>query len=253
MKNYTRLCRLLAVACVCLISINILAVTELHVETAGTLSALMSNPDKEVKLTGVINGSDIKYLRQLVAAGTVTSLDWSGIRIVSGGQAYFESYTTENDVIGEKMFYQCSNLQQMELPTTVTTIKKNAFANTGLKKIDIPGSVRSLGEDAFAYCNSLATVVVGRKVNQLSKGAFYGSNVSKAYVKPLTPPSVSSYLFSSKPTVYVYKEALTDYKESSWMEYYGTIYGTLANYYPMETDDNEKAMPARSSRPNTRQ
>ena len=110
----------------------------------------MSNPDKEVKLTGVINGSDIKYLRQLVAAGTVTSLDWSGVRIVSGGQAYFESYTTENDVIGEKMFYQCSNLQQMELPTTVTTIKKNAFANTGLKKIDIPGSVRSLGEDAFA-------------------------------------------------------------------------------------------------------
>ena len=240
MKNYTRLCRLLAVACVCLISINILAVTELHVETAGTLSTLMSNPDKEVKLTGVINGSDIKYLRQLVAAGTVTSLDWSGVRIVSGGQAYFESYTTENDVIGEKMFYQCSNLQQMELPTTVTTIKKNAFANTGLKKIDIPGSVRSLGEDAFAYCNSLATVVVGRKVNQLSKGAFYGSSVSKAYVKPLTPPSVSSYLFSSKPTVYVYKAALTDYKESSWKEYYGTIYGTLANYYPMETDDNDK-------------
>ena len=240
MKNHTKLCRLFAVACVCLISINILAVTELHVETAGTLSTLMSNPDKEVKLTGVINGSDIKYLRQLVAAGTVTSLDWSGVRIVSGGQAYFESYTTENDVIGEKMFYQCSNLQQMELPTTVTTIKKNAFANTGLKKIDIPGSVRSLGEDAFAYCNSLATVVIGRKVNQLSKGAFYGSNVSKAYVKPLTPPSVSSYLFSSNPTVYVYKEALTDYKESGWKEYYGTIYGTLANYYPMETEDNDK-------------
>ena len=90
MKNHTKLCRLFAVACVCLISINILAVTELHVETAGTLSTLMSNPDKEVKLTGVINGSDIKYLRQLVAAGTVTSLDWSGVRIVSGGQAQAE-------------------------------------------------------------------------------------------------------------------------------------------------------------------
>ena len=230
--------RLIFAACICLISTNILAVTEINVETAGTLSSLLTSTDKELKVTGFINGSDIKYIRQLVTAGTVTSLDWSDVRIVAGGEAYVESYVTSNDIIGEKMFYQCSKLQTMILPLSVTSIKKSAFANTGLKNIDIPSSVLSVGEDAFAYCNSLATVIVGKKVKSLSKGTFYASAVSKAYVKPLTPPSVSSYLFSSNPTIYVYKEALTDYKQSSWKDY-GTLSGTLDKYYPQELSEED--------------
>ena len=230
--------RLIFAACISLISTNILAVTEINVETAGTLSSLLTSTDKELKVTGFINGSDIKYIRQLVTAGTVTSLDWSDVRIVAGGEAYVESYVTSNDIIGEKMFYQCSKLQTMILPLSVTSIKKSAFANTGLKNIDIPSSVLSVGEDAFAYCNSLATVIVGKKVKSLSKGTFYASAVSKAYVKPLTPPSVSSYLFSSNPTIYVYKEALTDYKQSSWKDY-GTLSGTLDKYYPQESSEED--------------
>ena len=174
----------------------------------------------------------------MITAGKVTKLDWGEVRIVSGGEAYYQSFTTANDVIGEQMFYQCSKLQQMVLPTTVTAIKKNAFANTGLTAIDIPASVRSVGEDAFAYCNSLATVVIGKKVNQLSKGSFYASAVQNAYVKPITPPSPPSYLFSSSPKIYVYSEALADYRELGWNSY-GTLYGTLANFYPQEPDEND--------------
>ena len=228
-------------ALVCLAPASLSAVTEIHVETAGTLSSLIGTPDKQVKLTGFINGTDIKLLRQLVTAGTVTSLDWSDVRIVSGGEPYFESYTTENNIIGEKMFYQCTKLQAMVLPVSVTSIKMNAFANTGLKKIDIPGNVLSIGEDAFAYCNSLATVVIGKKVKTLSKGTFYGSPVSKAYVKPMMPPSVGPYLFSSKPTVYVYKDALSDYKASGWKEFYASILGNLERYYPQEPDEDDVA------------
>ena len=235
----TKICKLLLATCACFVQTNIWAVTEVNVEAAGTLSSLISTSDKELKVTGFINGSDIKFIRSLVSKGTVTSLDWSGVRIVSGGDAYVDSYKTSDDIIGEKMFYQCSKLQTMVLPTTVTAIQKNAFANTGLKSIDIPNSVRSLGEDAFAYCNSLATVVIGKKVNQLSKGSFYGSDaLKKAYVKPITPPSPPSYLFSSNPTIYVYKEALSDYRELGWASY-GTLSGTLANYYPQEPDEDD--------------
>ena len=240
MKNHTKLVRLILVACICLFSTNILAVTEINVETAGTLSSLLTSTDKELKVTGFINGSDIKFIRSLVTAGTVTSLDWSDVRIVAGGEAYAENFTTQNDIIGEQMFYNCSKLVTMVLPSTVTSIKKTAFTSTGLKKIDIPNSVLSVGEDAFAYCNSLATVIVGKKVKSLSKGTFYASAVSKAYVKPLTPPSVSSYLFSSNPTIYVYKEALTDYRQTSWKDY-GTLSGTLERYYPQEPDENDIA------------
>jgi len=235
---YTYLFRALLTVVACFVATSLLALTEIHVETAGTLSTLLTSTDRQLKVSGFINGSDIKFLREQINAGKVTSLDWSEVRIVSGGEAYYESYTTTNDVIGMEMFYQCSKLQAMVLPTTVTAIQKNAFANTGLKSIDIPNSVRSVGEDAFAYCSSLATVVIGKKVNQLSKGSFYGSNVTKAYVKPITPPSPPSYLFSSSPRIYVYKEALADYKELGWNNY-GTLSGTLANYYPQEPDEDD--------------
>ena len=235
-KNKIISCLLSVVGC--LLSTNALAVTEINVATAGTLQSLLTSTDTELKLTGYINGSDIKYIRQLVTAGTVKKLDWSGVSIVSGGDAYYASYTTENDIIGVEMFYQCTNLKQMILPSTLTNIKKSAFASTGLTSIVIPNSVRSCGEDAFAYCGSLETVVVGKGVNQLSKGTFYASNVKNAYVKPITPPSPPSYLFSSSPKIYVYSEALADYKELGWNSY-GTLYGTLADYYPMEPDEDD--------------
>ncbi len=183
--------RLLLTTLVCFASINIWAKTEINVETAGTLSSILTSTDSELKVTGYINGSDIKYIRSLVNNGKVVSLDWSEVHIVAGGEAYTESYTTKNDVIGEKMFYGFSKLVAITLPATITSIQNNAFANTGLKKIEIPNSVVSVGEDAFAYCGSLATVVIGKKVKTLSKGTFYNSPVTKAYLKPMNPPTTA--------------------------------------------------------------
>ena len=83
MKNYSKLFRLTLAAMICLFSSSVFAVTEIHVETAGTLSTLLSTTDKELKVTGFINGTDIKYIRGLVTAGKVTSLDWTDVRIGS--------------------------------------------------------------------------------------------------------------------------------------------------------------------------
>ncbi|MBO7138006.1 MAG: leucine-rich repeat protein [Bacteroidaceae bacterium] len=235
--NFTSMFRPFLTALICIVQTNLWAITEINVETAGTLSSLLTSTDKELKVTGVINGTDIKYIRSLVTAGTVTSLDWSDVSIVSGGEAYDGSHTTQNNIIGEQMFYECSKLQAMVLPSTVTAIQTNAFARTGLKAIDIPNTVTKLGGDAFAYCSLLETVVIGKKVTSLNQGVFYSSAVKTAYVKPITPPSTPAYLFSSNPKIYVYTNALTDYRQSSWKDY-GTIYGGLENTYPMETDPN---------------
>ena len=229
--------KLLVAVFVCFSSNSLWAVTEINVETAGTLPTLLTTTDKELKVTGVINGTDIKYIRELVTAGTVTSLDWSGVRIVSGGDAYTGTSKTSNDIIGPNMFYECSKLQAMVLPTTVKAIEATAFARTGLKTIDIPSSVTRIGGDAFAYCSSLETVVIGKSVNSLNQGVFYQSAVKTAYVKPTTPPNTPAYLFSSSPNIYVYTGVLTEYKASGWKDY-GTIYGGLENTYPLEADPN---------------
>ena len=230
----------LLTAMLCLAQTSVWAVTEINVETAGTLSSLLESTDKELKVTGVINGTDIKFMRELVSAGTVTSLDWSGVSIVSGGEAYDGTHTTQNNVVGEQMFYEYSKLQAMVLPTNVTAIQTNAFARSGLKAINIPNSVTTIGGDAFAYCSSLETVVIGQKVKTMNQGVFWSSNVKTAYVKPIDPPSVPAYLFGSNPKIYVYTEALADYKASSWKDL-GTIYGGLENTYPMELDPNTAA------------
>ena len=82
MKNnsFTSIFRLLLVTLMCVFSSNVLAVTEIHVETAGTLSSLLTSTDKQLKLSGSINGTDIKFIRELISAGTVISLDLDAVR-----------------------------------------------------------------------------------------------------------------------------------------------------------------------------
>ena len=216
-----------------------MAATEVHVETAGTLSTLLTTTETTLKITGVINGTDVKYLRSLINAGSVTDLDISGVEFASGGEAYLESYKTEEYVIGHSMFKECKNLKTIQLPQTISEIKQNAFSGSGLRKIDIPNSVSSLGGDAFAYCGSLDTVIIGSRVTSLSQGVFYASSVKYAYVKPLNPASTPAYLFSSSPTIRVYTKALNDYQESSWKNFYGAIEGGLEEIYPLEADPAE--------------
>ena len=212
------------------------AATEVHVDKAGTLSTLLTTSEKTLKITGSINGTDIKYLRELISAGTVTDLNLSEVAIVSGGNAYFESYKTEDDVLGHSMFKECKNLKTIVLPATIYSIQANAFSGSGLRKIDIPNSVSSLGGDAFAYCSSLDSVTMGRRVSSLGQGVFYASNVKFAYIKPMTPPGAPAYLFSSRPKIMVYTDALEAYQQSGWKEYYGSIIGGLEEIYPLEDD-----------------
>jgi hypothetical protein len=239
MKTFTQNFRLLLAFCACVIVTTGWSKTEVNVQTAGTLSSLISTSEKELKVTGVINGSDIKFIRQLINSGKVTILDWSEVSIVAGGEAYYESYTTTDNTIGEKMFQECSGLQQITLPSTIWKIQGDAFKQTGLTSIDIPSSVREILNSAFCYCNSLSTVVIGENVTTIDGGLFWGSNVKEVFMKPISVPNPSkpAYLFSSSPKIYVYSEALSDYKKAGWSEY-GTLYGTLENYYPRDTEDD---------------
>ena len=45
----------------------------------------------------------------------------------------------------------------------------------------------------------------------------------------MTPPTISSYLFSSKPVIHVYASALAAYQASPWAEF-GTLVGDLDGY-----------------------
>ena len=200
-----------------------------YLETPGTLDDKITPTVIKATIGGTINGSDIKCMRQLIAEGNLASIDISEVTVKSGGAAYYQTYTSNANAIGDHAFYQCKQLISIKLPQSLTRILANAFSNSGLKEIDIPDKVVSLGGDAFAYCSQLTRVVIGAKVRSCAQGVFYSSPVKDVYVKALTPPTVSSYLFSSKPTIHVYASALAAYKASAWAEY-GNIVGDLDNY-----------------------
>ncbi len=59
--------------------------------------------------------------------------------------------------IGRFVFYDCSSIKYVSMPSTVTSIGERAFANcSGLTRISIPYSVRSIGQRAFYGCSGLA-------------------------------------------------------------------------------------------------
>ena len=230
-----------AVTLGCLTS-NVWADSEVTVDKAGTLSSLLPTSESTLKVNGIINGTDVKYLRQLINEGPVTKLDLSEVKIVKGGSSYNTvdgvAYSTTNDVIGDFMFNNCVNLISFVFPNSISTIGKRAFTNTRLRKVEIPDNVVKIGGDCFADNPSLITVVIGRRTTSFDQGVFYNSsNIKTVYVKPLTPPDTPAYFFTARPTIRVYTQVLKDYRESSWADY-GTIYGKVEDTYPLPNDSS---------------
>ncbi len=63
--------------------------------------------------------------------------------------------------IGNRAFWNCSDLTEFTIPGNVTSIGDNAFQECSkLTKVNIPASVKKLGNNVFYGCNSLADISV---------------------------------------------------------------------------------------------
>ena len=206
-----------------------------NVSTPGTLAQLVLSQEKDFTVTGTINGTDAKYLREQVQAGHITSLNLADVNIVEGGEAYYDEYTTETNVVPQYWFNDCTSLTALVLPSSVTAVGMKAFSGSGLKKIIVPDNISNLGFDAFAYCSQLDTVILGGRMAQFNQGVFYSSSVKHLFIKRVTPPGTSNYLLSSNPTIHVFSIALDDYKKSSWADL-GSIVGGLEDYFSPNDD-----------------
>lgn len=67
------------------------------------------------------------------------------------------------DKIEKEAFHECSSLKSIALPSTLKAIGEDAFAYSGLTKIEIPASVSVVEHGAFAGCNKLSDVIIGGK------------------------------------------------------------------------------------------
>lgn len=73
--------------------------------------------------------------------------------------------------IGDNALYGCSQMTKVTIPDSVLIIGWNAFQGWKLETIDIPSSVDSIENNAFAYSSTLTKAVVGARV--IGENAFY--------------------------------------------------------------------------------
>ena len=128
-----------------------------NVAEAGTLESLIGDKNgvtEELKVTGQINGKDIKFLKDLCGQyGMVSFLDLSDASIVAG------EGTTANE-LPEKAFQTTSTLKNIVLPKNLTAIGSFAFDGSGIKELVLPKSVETLGSDIFYYAGDLESLRV---------------------------------------------------------------------------------------------
>ena len=73
--------------------------------------------------------------------------------------------------------YMCSDantVKKIVIPSTVTSIGDNAFDRcTSLTNITIPDSVTSIESNVFKFCESLTSIIIPNGVTSIEQGAFY--------------------------------------------------------------------------------
>lgn len=132
---------------------------------AGKLVERMSLAEKmdckKLTVTGQLNGTDIALIREMLLNNKLMSLNIQNASIVSGGEPYYKTNysqeNTEDNVIGENMFYNCKNLAELKLPATATTIEMFAISGCeSLQELTIPCAI--VNGSAIRNCKNLETI-----------------------------------------------------------------------------------------------
>ena len=94
---------------------------------------------QNLTVTGYINGTDVKFIRELMNNRQLSHLDLSDANIVAGGEAYYItdrcSYTIDEDnTIGGDMF--CGKLKYLSLPKSITKIETGRYTSFFCNRID---------------------------------------------------------------------------------------------------------------------
>lgn len=202
-------------------------ITSIAVTSPGNLSNQVSASDyakiNNLKLTGVINDTDIAFIKQnLTAVKTLDLLDasfvnnsintqfqkntWVTLILPKGtltinSAALQESEWLRSIVLPEGLtdinsnaFYKCSSLQNIVLPSTLRTIGIRAFNDcASLKAITIPDRVESIEQYVFDVSKALKSITIPSKVTSLGQYVFYGCSALESFILGDGIEEISTY------------------------------------------------------------
>lgn len=191
------------------------------------ISASEKNLITNLKIVGKINGTDLKFIREMAGRdfnrektdGKLSILDLSDAKIVEGGSAYYSDRDdgfiyTSNDKLGDYVFNGCSGLTSLTLPSSVTKIGCYALFNCiGLTSLTLPSSVTEIGEHAFLNCRGLTNFTIPSGVTKIGGAAFFCCYGLISLTIPSSVTAIGSQAFnacSELTSIYVYMEKLPE-------------------------------------------
>ena len=196
----------------------------IKLDKAGTLSDKIGSTKKykitNLKIVGEINGTDWQFIRNMAGgdswirestSGKLSKLDLSEVTIAADsekGYAYSVGrnggitwyYVEDKETIPKYMFVGCHSLQELIIPSYITSIGVSAFNNSGLTSLVIPSGVTSIGASAFDGCSGLTSLVIPSSVTSIGELAFDGCNSLKN-VQYQISDDIGTYLSKDHPDI----------------------------------------------------
>lgn len=127
----------------------------IYTSEAGSLASIIGEEQKyrlqQLSIAGRLNGTDLRFLRDMMGQdingnetpGRLYDLNLLDAFIVAGGESYYASCFTNDNVLGYGTFADCRYLQHIVLPRSVGVIEKDAFLNcSALVSLTIPDNTR---------------------------------------------------------------------------------------------------------------
>ena len=97
--------------------------------------------------------------------------------------------------IGNRTFRKCTGLKSIELPGSLTEIESGAFQTcSSLESIEIPAGVTAIGDQAFYGCSALKSVNIPDGVERIEASSFRALGVTDLVV-PASVKFIGQYAF----------------------------------------------------------
>ena len=114
-------------------------------------------------------------------------------------QIQYGIYTYDVDCIGAWAFANNTSLLAINLPNSLKTIGNNAFENcSSLSSLVLPNSIQTIGDEAFKWCSSLKHLEIPSDLERIAKKNFYDYYLRNGIyqnVGDLTSTSVGDFTF----------------------------------------------------------
>lgn len=135
---------------------------------------------------------------------TITSTNT--VSVVNGTYAYDGDITIPKTVsnggktynvkaIGESAFKSTTELENVTLPEGLTTIGNQAFYGSGVKSINLPTTLNSMGTSAFQLCKNLKSIALPDALKEIKEYAFSENSSLKTMTLGNQTISIEKYAF----------------------------------------------------------